>query len=59
VLASTISSASLTSFSSSAPKSGERGRAIRPVRADSRMPNGATSFMKESMREGFAELGVG
>jgi hypothetical protein len=29
---------------------------MRPVRADSRIPNGAMSFMKESIRVGFAEL---
>ena len=29
---------------------------MRPVRADSKMPKGAMSFMKESIRAGFAEL---
>jgi hypothetical protein len=38
------------------PYSGERGRAMSPVRADSRMPKGAMSFMNESIRVGFAEL---
>lgn len=56
MLASTISSASLTMSCSLGPYKGERGRAIRPVRADSRIPKGAISFMKESIREGFAEL---
>ena len=37
--------------------SGERGRAMRPVRVDSRMPKSETSFKKESTRVGFAELG--
>lgn len=56
MLASTISSASLMS-SCSASSSGERGRAMRPVRVDSRIPKGAMSFMKESIRLGLAELG--
>ena len=56
MLASTISSASFINSWSLGPKSGERGRAIRPVRADSRMPKGETSFMNESIRVGFAEL---
>lgn len=30
---------------------------MSPVRVDSRMPKGETSFMNESMRVGFAELG--
>lgn len=30
---------------------------MRPVRVDSRMPKGEISFMNESMRVGFAELG--
>lgn len=55
MLASTMSSASLTA-SSAVPESGERGRAISPVRADSRMPNGAMSLRNESIRLGFAEL---
>lgn len=29
---------------------------MRPVRADSRIPKGEMSFMKESIRTGFAEL---
>lgn len=29
---------------------------MSPVRVDSRMPNGETSFMNESIRVGFAEL---
>ncbi len=56
MLASTISSASLIISCSLGPRSGERGKAIRPVRADSRIPKGAMSFMNESTREGFAEL---
>lgn len=55
VLASTRSPAS-RSRSSCGPYSGERGRAIRPVLVDSRMPNGVMSFIKESIRVGFAEL---
>jgi hypothetical protein len=43
-------------LSSFGPKSGDRGRAINPVRADSKIPNGETSFMKESIRVGFADL---
>ena len=54
-LASTISSASFVS-SSLGPKRGDRGSAMRPVLADSKMPNGAISFMKESILVGFAEL---
>jgi hypothetical protein len=53
-----MSSASFTISSSLGPYRGERGRAMRPVRADSRIPKGAMSFMKESIRVGFAELGV-
>lgn len=30
---------------------------MRPVRVDSKMPNGAMSFMNESIRDGLAELG--
>jgi hypothetical protein len=56
VLASTISSASLSISCSSGPYRGERGKAIRPVLADSRIPNGAISFMKESIRVGLADL---
>jgi hypothetical protein len=44
--------------SSFGPKSGDRGRAINPVRADSKMPKGETSFMKESILVGFADLGI-
>jgi hypothetical protein len=55
VLASTRSPASRSS-SSFGPYRGERGRAIRPVLVDSRMPKGVMSFMNESIREGFAEL---
>lgn len=58
MLASTISSASLTP-SSAGPDKGERGRAIRPVLADSRIPKGAISFRNESIRVGFAELHYG
>lgn len=54
-LVSTTSSASFT-CSSFGPYRGERGKAIRPVRADSRIPNGAMSFMKESILVGLAEL---
>ena len=55
MLASTTSSAS---FSSSSPGlcNGVRGKAVRPVRDDSRMPKGAMRAMKESMRAGFADL---
>jgi hypothetical protein len=35
---------------------GDRGNAIRPVRVDSKIPNGAMSFMKESILDGFADL---
>ena len=57
MLASTISSASFTKLSCSlGPYSGDRGRAIRPVRADSRIPNGAINFMNESILVGLAEL---
>jgi hypothetical protein len=31
---------------------------MRPVLADSRIPNGEMSFMNESIRVGFAELDV-
>lgn len=55
MLASTKSPAS-RSVSSFGPYRGERGRAIRPVLVDSRIPKGVMSFMKESIREGFAEL---
>lgn len=58
MLASTISSGSLTWSLSLGPKSGERGRAMSPVRPDSRTPKGEMSFMKESIRDGFAELRV-
>lgn len=55
MLASTRSAASI-SASWFGPYSGDRGRAVRPVLADSRMPKGAISFMKESILEGFADL---
>lgn len=55
MLASTTSAASF-SISSLGSKRGDRGRAIRPVRVDSRTPKGPMSFMKESIREGLAEL---
>ncbi len=55
VLASTTSPASFSS-SSAPPSKGDRGKAIRPVRADSKMPKGDMSFMKASIRGGFAEL---
>ena len=55
MLTSTRSAASM-SPSWFGPYSGDLGRAVRPVLADSRMPNGAMSFMKESILEGFAEL---
>jgi len=58
-LASTTSSASLIMLPSSfGPKSGDRGRAINPVRADSKMPKGETSFMNESILVGFADLRI-
>jgi hypothetical protein len=44
--------------SSFGPKRGDLGRAINPVRADSKTPKGETSFMKESIRVGFAELRI-
>lgn len=56
-LASTRSPASFSISSAVASWSGDRGRAISPVRADSRIPNGEISFMKESILVGFAELG--
>ena len=55
VLASTTSPASFSS-SSAPPSRGDRGKAIRPVRADSKMPKGDMSFRKASIRGGFAEL---
>ncbi len=54
-LASTKSPAS-RSISSLAAWRGDRGRAMRPVRADSRMPKGAMSFRKASILMGFADL---
>jgi hypothetical protein len=36
--------------------SGLLGNAINPVRALSRIPNGAMSFMKESILDGLADL---
>lgn len=55
MLASTMSSASFAA-SSIGPERGDRGKAIKPVRADSRIPKGATSLRYESIREGLAEL---
>lgn len=55
MLASTTSAASFSISSLCSPK-GERGRAIRPVRVDSRIPKGPISFRKESILEGLAEL---
>lgn len=55
MLASTTSAASF-SRSSSCSDRGERGSAIKPVRVDSRIPKGPMSFMKESIRDGLAEL---
>lgn len=55
MLASTTSAASF-SMSSLASKRGDLGRAMRPVRVDSRIPKGEMSFMKESIRLGLAEL---
>lgn len=56
MLASTRSPASFSS-SSLGPYKGDLGRAINPVRVDSRIPKGAISFMKESIRVGLADLG--
>lgn len=50
------SSASLAIASSLIPCRGERGSAIRPVRADSRIPKGAISFKNESILDCLAEL---
>lgn len=55
-LASTKSDASF-STSSLAWCKGVRGRAISPVRADSKMPKSEMSRRKESMRVGLADLG--
>lgn len=55
MLASTTSAASF-STSSLGSERGERGKAIRPVLVDSRIPKGAISLRKESIREGLAEL---
>ena len=55
MLASTKSPAS-RSISSLAAWRGDRGIAIRPVRAHSRMPKGAMSFKKASILAGFADL---
>lgn len=57
MLASTTSAASF-SASSAGSERGERGRAIRPVLVDSRIPKGAINFMNESIRLGFAELSI-
>lgn len=52
------STTSLASFSASSfgPESGDRGRAMRPVRVDSRIPKGEISLRNESIRLGLAEL---
>lgn len=55
MLASTTSAASFSASSEGSVR-GERGRAIRPVLVDSRIPKGAISFIKESIRLGLAEL---
>lgn len=55
MLASTRSPASFSS-SSFGPYNGDLGSAMRPVRVDSRIPNGAISFMKESILVGLADL---
>lgn len=55
MLASTRSPASLSS-SSFGPYNGDLGNAIKPVLVDSRIPKGAMSFTKESIRVGFADL---
>ena len=55
MLASTRSPASFSS-SSFGPYNGDLGNAIRPVLVDSRIPKGAISFMKESIRVGLADL---
>lgn len=55
MLASTTSAASF-STSSVGSLRGVRGRAIKPVRVDSRIPNGAISLRKESIRDGLADL---
>lgn len=46
----------MTCTSSSGPYRGDRGSAIKPVRADSRMPKGPMSLRKELIRDGFADL---
>lgn len=55
MLASTTSEASFSTSSLGSTR-GERGRAIKPVRVDSRIPKGPTNFMNESIRDGLAEL---
>lgn len=55
MLASTTSAASF-STSSMTSVSGERVKAIRPVRVDSRIPKGPISLRKESIRLGLADL---
>ena len=55
MLASTTSKASF-SISSFGSDSGERGRAINPVRVDSRIPKGVINLRNESMRDGLADL---
>jgi len=56
VLASTTSPASLASISSVLDCRGDRGSAINPVLADSRIPNGPISFINASILDGFADL---
>lgn len=55
MLASTISLASFSSCSMVSSK-GDLGRAMRPVRVDSRIPKGAMSLRNESIRDCLAEL---
>ena len=55
MLASTTPSASF-SISSLGMRRGVLGRAVSPVRDDSKIPNGAIKAMKESIRAGFADL---
>jgi hypothetical protein len=43
-------------MSSFGSDSGERGRAINPVRVDSRIPKGVINLRNESMRDGLADL---
>ena len=55
MLVSTMSAASFSTSSAGEVK-GERGRAMRPVRVDSRIPKGEISLRNELIRLGFAEL---